>query len=222
MVIVSVRIGEGLCLQDKDNQVRICVQNINKKRVSVGIEADVSLEVMRTEVYKKAKAELTQQLESYHYQHEVLKRQGDVMSQCEEVSLRPRVLLVEDTDIIRIANSYLLANLMCEVDAAMNGRQALDLFNQNHYDLILLDIGLPDITGIQVCQKIRKQLQEQGRAIPIVFLTALGEDVKTNCLKAGGSDFASKPITIECLGQLIQKWLPGHQITSNLAANEKF
>ncbi len=116
---------------------------------------------------------------------------------------KPHILLVDD-NLINIKVTTLLLNEhgYDHIGIAQNGQQALDLF-QNGYDVILLDIGLPDISGLDVCRMMREKLH--GKKLPIIVITAHGDLIKQECLDAGANDFLSKPIDIHGLVSAIKK-----------------
>lgn len=105
-----------------------------------------------------------------------------------------RVLVVED-------NQDLAANLIdylelkdCVVDWAANGRQALTLASENRFDVIVLDIMMPGIDGLEVCRKLR----EQHLTTPILFLTARDTlSDKIEGFNVGGDDYLVKPFALE-------------------------
>jgi two-component system, OmpR family, KDP operon response regulator KdpE len=103
-----------------------------------------------------------------------------------------RVLVVDDELAIRRA---LAANLKArgyDVDAAETGEQALDLAARHHPDVVLLDLGLPDIDGIEVCQRLRRWYRN-----PIVVVSADGdEDRKVAALDDGADDYLTKPFSM--------------------------
>ncbi len=93
---------------------------------------------------------------------------------------------------------------------ASNGDEALQLWKQNNYDLIFMDIGLPDMDGYQVTRHIRVQEMSENRNTPIIALTAhVGEENKQRCIEAGMNAVLSKPLSqkgcIEILGSFIPK-----------------
>ena len=93
--------------------------------------------------------------------------------------LRHQVLVVEDNPIAQRVAKSLLTQSSCQVDVASNGQEALNLWKQNEYDLIFMDIGLPDMDGYQVTHHIRVQEVTKNRHIPIIALTAhVGEENK--------------------------------------------
>ncbi len=120
----------------------------------------------------------------------------------------PKILLVED-DIVAL--KILEANLMtlgCEIEIATNGQQAITMV-ANKYDLIFLDIGLPDISGLGVSLAIRSQ--EQNNHIPVIAITALNKDITNDCLSVGIDEVFIKPISLEQLKAILQRWLVGNK-----------
>jgi two-component system aerobic respiration control sensor histidine kinase ArcB len=117
------------------------------------------------------------------------------------------ILIVEDNPINQMVMQAMLANLGCKVDVANNGEEAIKLFKKNEYDLIFMDIGLPDMDGLQVTKsllQIEKKLQR--KSIPIIALTAhVMEDDRNNCLNAGMTDMLTKPIVYAQLVELLKK-----------------
>lgn len=105
------------------------------------------------------------------------------------------LLLVEDVEIAQKIGSMVLENLGYTVDVAASGETAVELFQQNHYDFIFMDIGLPGMDGLDTTRSIR-QLEKAGVHVPIVALTA-NYDVshKSTCLESGMDEFLSKPLT---------------------------
>lgn len=103
---------------------------------------------------------------------------------------RNHVLIVEDDDNIRRFISINLMNNGFVVSEAAFGEQALQSFNANRSDIIVLDIMLPDSNGFEICRKIR----EQDPGVIIIFLTARGQDFdKINGLEMGADDYIVKP-----------------------------
>lgn len=117
----------------------------------------------------------------------------------------PKVLLIEDTPIIQRINLVYLKLFGCQVELAQNGQEAVEMF-KNGYDLVLSDIGLPDIDGKDVIKIIRKQ--EQDKHIPIIALTAFDEFIIKECFEAGVDDFYVKPLKTEELATVLKRWLP--------------
>jgi two-component system response regulator RegX3 len=100
-----------------------------------------------------------------------------------------KILIVEDETSFSEAIAFLLGKEGFESEIAENGRIALDLFKKNHYDLILLDLMIPEISGIDVCRAIRTT-----SPVPIIMLTAKDSEVdKVVGLELGADDYVTKP-----------------------------
>lgn len=103
-----------------------------------------------------------------------------------------KVLVVDDEKLIVKGIRFSLEQDGMEVDCAYDGEEALELARQNQYDMILLDVMLPKMTGFEVCQQIR-----EFSNTPIVMLTAKGEDMdKILGLEYGADDYITKPFNI--------------------------
>ncbi|MCL4128995.1 UNVERIFIED_CONTAM: hypothetical protein GTU68_065925 [Idotea baltica] len=105
-----------------------------------------------------------------------------------------RILFVEDEEHIRDAVKLNLELENYEVICAGDGPTAIKYHSEQHFDLVLLDIMIPDINGLQVCEKIRLTDQET----PIVMVTAKDAPIdKIHGLKRGADDYITKPFSIE-------------------------
>jgi two-component system KDP operon response regulator KdpE len=105
----------------------------------------------------------------------------------------PRILLVDDEPNILGTLAPLLRGRGYEVHTAMNGRAAIETVDREKPDLIVLDLGLPDLDGVEVCRQIRESLN-----VPIVVLSARGaEGDKVRALDVGADDYVTKPFGAE-------------------------
>jgi len=103
----------------------------------------------------------------------------------------PRILIVEDEPAIADTLIYALKSECYEVVHVMTGAEALKLESQSKHDLAILDVGLPDMTGFDLC----RQLREMWR-IPVLFLTARSEEIdRVLGLEIGGDDYVTKPFS---------------------------
>lgn len=103
-----------------------------------------------------------------------------------------KVLVVDDEKLIVKGIRFSLEQDNMEVEAAFDGEEALALAKNNQYDIILLDLMLPKLDGIEVCQQIR-----EFSDVPIIMLTAKGEDMdKILGLEYGADDYVTKPFNI--------------------------
>lgn len=103
-----------------------------------------------------------------------------------------KILVVDDEKLIVKGIRFSLEQDGMEVDCAYDGEEALKMAGENTYDIILLDIMLPKLTGFEVCQQIR-----EFSNVPIVMLTAKGDDMdKILGLEYGADDYITKPFNI--------------------------
>ena len=103
-----------------------------------------------------------------------------------------KVLVVDDEKLIVKGIRFSLEQDGMDVDTAYDGEEALEAVKQNNYDVILLDIMLPKLTGLDVCQQIR-----DFSDVPIIMLTAKGDDMdKILGLEYGADDYITKPFNI--------------------------
>lgn len=103
-----------------------------------------------------------------------------------------RALVVDDEKLIVKGIRFSLEQDEMQVDCAYDGEEALELARANRYDIILLDIMLPKLTGFEVCQHIR-----EFSNVPIIMLTAKGDDMdKILGLEYGADDYITKPFNI--------------------------
>jgi len=100
-----------------------------------------------------------------------------------------RILIVEDEVSFSEALAFLLTKEGFETSIAENGREAIEMFNANGADLILLDLMIPEVSGVEVCRSIRTQSQ-----VPIIMLTAKDAEIdKVVGLELGADDYVTKP-----------------------------
>ncbi|MDA9602090.1 response regulator transcription factor [Candidatus Actinomarina] len=104
-----------------------------------------------------------------------------------------KVLLVEDEKSIADGIIYNLKNEGLKVTHVDEGRIALDIFDEEHFDLLILDIMLPEVSGLEICQSIRKSSN-----VPIIMLTAKDdENDKIRGLEMGADDYITKPFSVK-------------------------
>jgi DNA-binding response OmpR family regulator len=104
-----------------------------------------------------------------------------------------KVLLVEDEKSIADGIIYNLKNEGLKVTHVDDGKIAIDIFNEEHFDLIILDIMLPEVSGLEICKAIRKSSN-----VPIIMLTAKDdENDKISGLEMGADDYITKPFSVK-------------------------
>ncbi len=118
------------------------------------------------------------------------------------------VLLVEDSDTNILVSKQILKYLGCTVDVAKDGQKAVELFKEDTYDLILMDINLPKLDGVSTCTQIRKNFK---KVPPIIALTsnALPGDAE-RFIAQGLDDYITKPFTTEILNIKLRNWFGDH------------
>jgi CheY-like chemotaxis protein len=118
------------------------------------------------------------------------------------------ILLVEDNIINQKITLLTLKPLVNSIDAATNGKEALDKFGTSNYDLILMDIQMPVMSGLVAAEKIRTLEASTNAHVPIIAITAnamLGD--KERCLSAGMDDYISKPFQPAALIEKIKRFI---------------
>jgi len=123
-----------------------------------------------------------------------------------------RILLAEDNPFNQMIALKLLAKLGYQADCALNGVEVLKLIEQKSYDLILMDLQMPEMDGLETTRQIRQMESARGvsnltNQIKIVAMTAnvMNED-RENCLKVGMNDFISKPVRSEEIAKTLKRW----------------
>ncbi|AYG44091.1 response regulator [Pseudomonas sp. Leaf58] len=120
---------------------------------------------------------------------------------------RARILLVEDNPVNQLVAKGMLAKLGCQVQLATQGAEALDLLEQDEFDLVLMDCNMPVMDGYEASRRIR----QSGRwpHLPIVALTANAmPEERERCRAAGMNDYLAKPFRREELLALVDHWVP--------------
>ena len=105
----------------------------------------------------------------------------------------PRILLVDDEQPIQTLLTYPLQKDGYDVVAVSDGREALARFGEQPFDLVVLDLMLPKLDGLEVCRRLRAQ----GKTVPIIMLTAKSEEIdKVLGLELGADDYITKPFSM--------------------------
>jgi CheY-like chemotaxis protein len=119
-----------------------------------------------------------------------------------------QILLAEDNPVNQKVAKRVLVHLGYQADIVNNGEEAIRAIANKSYDLILMDIQMPEMDGIEATKYIRKQeLELQTSPIAIIAMTANAtEDDQNVCRDAGMSDYISKPIQIDKLKNILQRY----------------
>jgi two-component system, OmpR family, response regulator len=127
-----------------------------------------------------------------------------------------RILLVDDEQAVQTLLTYPLRKEGYEVVGAMDGQEALDRFGEERFDLVVLDIMLPKLDGIEVCRRLRTRSQ-----VPIIMLTAKGDEVdKIAGLEMGADDYITKPFSVREFRSRVKAALRRGGMGGQVAATE--
>jgi two-component system sensor histidine kinase/response regulator len=119
-----------------------------------------------------------------------------------------QILMAEDNPLNHRIAQYMLAKLGHDVTLVINGHKVIEALERQPFDLVLMDIQMPEMDGLQATLAIRAAEALTGRHIPIIALTAcVYDDDRARCLKAGMDDYLCKPIQSEKLQEAIQRCL---------------
>jgi two-component system, sensor histidine kinase len=119
-----------------------------------------------------------------------------------------QLLVVEDDKINQMVIESMLKKLGYQVDVASNGKEALDYFRENRYDLVFMDCLMPEMDGFEATRAIREMEQKTGRELetPIIAFTAKAmRGDREQCLSAGMNNYLTKPVTFEKLTSLLNE-----------------
>ncbi|MEI7989727.1 MAG: PAS domain S-box protein [Chloroflexota bacterium] len=128
-----------------------------------------------------------------------------------KLDLKKRILLVEDNIINQQVALGILKKLGLRADAVANGLEALRALETLPYDLVLMDMQMPEMDGLEATQHIRApQSKVLDHEIPIIAMTASAmQEDRERCIQAGMNDYVAKPIDPYMLAQALVNWLPG-------------
>ena len=128
------------------------------------------------------------------------------MSQLAEATEKPLVLICDDDATHRKVLEGVLEKAGFRVLTAENGKVALELFSKTHPDVVLLDVEMPEVDGIEVCETIRAR--ETNRETPIFIITGReDQEAVERAYSVGATDFLNKPITLAVLPHRIRNVL---------------
>lgn len=119
----------------------------------------------------------------------------------------PLVLLVEDDATLRLLGQKQLERLGVTADIVPSGALAVEQAKEKAYDLILMDLSMAGLNGLEATLIIRREESETGRArTPIIAMTAYERD--EDIFRAGMDDYLQKPVMLPQLRELLRKWIP--------------
>ncbi len=119
-----------------------------------------------------------------------------------------KILVVEDNFINQEVTRDILEFMGCQVDIAKDGLEAVKMAAETAYELILMDIQVPEIDGYEATGRIRQESSKLPRPIIVALTAGALEGDKDKCLKAGMDDYISKPMEASHLEEMLKKHFP--------------
>lgn len=123
----------------------------------------------------------------------------------------PQILVIEDNHVARTIAETLLRNAKCSVTTASDGESGLEMAKNRQFDLIISDVGLPGISGLEVARQLRDDEKKRGKpAVPLIGLTAhVGGSTHNDCINSGMNEVIIKPMNAETIETLCSKFFLG-------------
>ncbi|MBD5457134.1 MAG: response regulator [Lachnospiraceae bacterium] len=138
--------------------------------------------------------------------------EDDLEESFEFIAPDAEILIVDDNELNLTVAEGLLAPLQMKIDRAISGRQAVEMIELKHYDLIFMDHMMPELDGIETTHIIRR-FHEEYDNVPIIALTAnVVEEMRSMFLVEGMNDFVAKPIELNAIVAKLKQWLPARKI----------
>jgi CheY-like chemotaxis protein len=133
-----------------------------------------------------------------------IKQSSDLTNILNKIRSDLHILVAEDNIINQHITQNIFKHLGYEIDIARNGVEAIEMISKRNYDILFMDILMPDMDGLAATREIRKKL---GDKIPIVAITAVdNEEGKVEAFNAGMNDYITKPVKAEAIKQILIKW----------------
>jgi len=117
-----------------------------------------------------------------------------------------KILLAEDNDINRLLASKLFGRLGYVIEAAANGQEALNAVKRDRFDIVFMDVQMPEMDGLEATRAIREQIPSGLQPVIIAMTAFATTEDRAMCLSAGMDDYVPKPITLEDLERMLKKW----------------
>jgi CheY-like chemotaxis protein len=124
------------------------------------------------------------------------------------------ILLAEDNLVNQKIALRILENLGYAVDVVKNGKEVILALRKQHYNLVLMDVQMPEMDGLEATRQICENWQPEQRPIIVAMTASEDERDKKLCLEAGMNDYLSKPIRVDQFKNMLSKYLP--QVVSEI------
>jgi len=122
--------------------------------------------------------------------------------------MKTQVLLVEDDELCQEIVAEFLSEIDVEVCVAGDGKEALELLQKRHFDVVLMDIMMPNMDGVEATIKIRALLNKSAANVPIIAVTARNPDTDQDLWFVSGiNDFVAKPFSEEDLLAVVKRYI---------------
>ena len=132
-----------------------------------------------------------------------LEEHGGAGKLINKIQSKIQILIAEDNIINQRVTQSVFKHLGFEIDIARNGKEALEMLGKKSYDIVFMDILMPEMDGLTATKELRKK----GFSIPVIAITGNDEsESKAEAISAGMNDFVTKPIRVESIKQLLIKW----------------
>ncbi len=118
-----------------------------------------------------------------------------------------RLLVVEDNQINQLVTLKVLEKMGIRADVASDGREALSSARENPYDIIFMDLQMPEMDGFEATSRIREQEEEDSKTVIIAMTADAQSQIREKCLEAGMDDYLSKPVQLRDLREAVSKWI---------------
>ncbi len=172
----------------------------------IGFEAYLTKPVKQSELYDCLAEVLTKREGRRYMKHKSIVTKHSLFDSKKRNS---RILIAEDNSVNRKMTHKIIEKFGYLADTVVNGEEAVLAFKKGHYNLVLMDVQMPGIDGLEATRAIRRKEKETGGHIPIIAMTAHAmKGDRERCLKAGMDDYISKPVRPQSLAQTISKYLP--------------
>ena len=197
------------------DEVALSKEPVAQEKLSKLIHESINVAVVCTEAtkinYKGIFNTLTKPLQTkqvYDYIQSAVEQKYTLFEeQTTPKTINANVLLVEDNEVNQMVAKGMLDNMGCNVLIAENGLIALDALKKHKFDIVLMDINMPELNGSDATKQFR-EFEKENERVPVIALTAnvMQEDVD-GYYKAGMDDHLSKPFTTDNLREKLEQWL---------------